>query len=218
MKFPRRGPREVYRFYGEDEAPDVDEWFAGPEPEFEAETPTRELATESVPEPGDVPPRARRGAGAGQLRRVAVMTLLGAGVGLVAALALHSLRAPVGGERRGEGGVASLPAHSLSASAAPAPAEAPAQRTTPVVPRVWHAVSMASSSVAIHTAAAAHVAAAHATDATAAAHATAAHITAAAHATATAYTPAATPIPVAAPASGDEAPAQAQAPEFSFER
>jgi hypothetical protein len=196
VKLPRRGPREVYRFYGEDEAPDVDEWSAasepapesgGFEPAPEPEAPTRELGTWPAPEPGDAPTPVRGRARAGQWRRVAVMTLLGAGVGLVVALAIHSLCAPAGVERRGEEGAASLPAHSLSASAAPVSPQVPAQRTTPAwaagrsrvkrgrAPRARYAVLVASSSVVVPTAA-------------------------------------------AVSAGADEAPAQAQPSEFSFER
>ncbi len=93
----RRGPREVYRVYGEDEAPDVDVWSG-------AEAPTREFAVPS----DESAPRPKSHARLVQLRRVAVMTLLGVGVGLVAALALHSLRgsAVVDGRRTPQGGPA----------------------------------------------------------------------------------------------------------------
>jgi hypothetical protein len=141
----RRRTREVYRVYGEGEVPDREDWSESEPPtrmydedhlpsvEYsESELPTRELG-EPAPEPSEehrhepVPARpcARRRA----LRRVAVMTLLGAGVGVVAALALHSLSASTGRERRGEGGAASLPPHALPVPIAGAPARAPAQGT-----------------------------------------------------------------------------------------
>jgi hypothetical protein len=88
----RRGPREVYRVYGEHDAPAVDEWSG--------EAPTREFAVPS----DEARPTRRPHARLGQLRRVAVMTLLGVGVGLVAALALHSLRGSAGIDGRRAGG------------------------------------------------------------------------------------------------------------------
>jgi hypothetical protein len=151
----RRGPREVYRVYGEDDAPDVDEWSGDDAPtqelavECPQPAPTREFDVESRPaevptrpddpEPAAPPsdePRYKRQPQArlGQLRRVAVMTLLGVGVGLVAALALHSLRAPAGGDgrragRAGPEGAASWPSASPSVPVAVVPASAHQPRT-----------------------------------------------------------------------------------------
>jgi hypothetical protein len=156
----RRGPREVYRVYSEDEAPDVDEWSQ--------EMPTRDLAVEHpslatsmyelgmdsrhpeeptrAPNPEPTPrssdgerfPR-RPHARLAQLRRVAVMTLLGVGVGLVAALAIHSLRgsAVVDGRRAGmagPAGAASLPPTSSPEPVAVTPAWARKPRAQGVSP------------------------------------------------------------------------------------
>jgi hypothetical protein len=110
MRFGR-GPREVYRVYGEDDMPSVDEWSGvqAPTRELDVErpppdAPTHGIETEPAAPPSDEPRYTRQPhARLGQARRVAVMTLLGLGVGLVAALALHSLRAPAGGDGRRAG-------------------------------------------------------------------------------------------------------------------
>ncbi len=161
-----RGPREVYRVYGEDEAPDVDEWSGeatrelavecpppeGPTREFDMDSrqpdaPTRELDPEATPRTSNEPHHTRRPyARLDQLRRVAVMALLGIGVGLVAALALHSLRGPAGinggragwagsGRSRSFGqGAASLSSSSPSVSVAAVPASAHKPRTVRAFP------------------------------------------------------------------------------------
>jgi hypothetical protein len=136
-----RGPREVYRVYGEDEAPDVDEWSE--------EAPTRELVVErswpdaptcetetEIPAPPSEEQRfpGRPHARLARARRVAVMTLLGVGVGLVAALAIHGLRGPAGVDGRragmaGPAGAAPLPPTSPPASVATAPTGAHTPRT-----------------------------------------------------------------------------------------
>ncbi|MFI5009969.1 MAG: hypothetical protein ACHQDY_06815 [Solirubrobacterales bacterium] len=117
--------RELYHVYGEHEVPAHDDWS-------QSEQPTRELS-ELDPKPREEPrpERApvRSGARAHTLRRVATMTLLGAGVGVVAALAQHSLSGSTGGKRRGGGGAAPFPTHAPAVPVAAAPPRAPAQRT-----------------------------------------------------------------------------------------
>jgi hypothetical protein len=114
MRFPQRRIREVYRVYGEGEVPDSEEWS-------QPEAPTRGGGADE--------PSTRR------LHRVVVMTLLGAGVGVVAAFALHSVGGFGGGRgggtgRAGPGGVA------LSAKPAPRGALARVQAAAPAQPTI----------------------------------------------------------------------------------
>ena len=126
MTLGREGISELYHVYGEHEVPAHDDWSG-------SEQPTRELSEPAPKPPGERRPAAANassGARARTLRRVAAMALLGAGVGVVATLALHSLRSATGGEgrgagRAGPGGAASLPPHAPLASIAPAPAGTP---------------------------------------------------------------------------------------------
>jgi hypothetical protein len=136
MKLARRRIREVYHVYREGEVPDHDEWS-------ESEQPTRELG-ELDPKPREEPrperAPARSGARAHTLQRVATVTLLGAGVGVVAALALHSLSGSTGGKRRGPGragpgGAAPSPTYAPPVPVAAAPPRAPAQRTISALSR-----------------------------------------------------------------------------------
>jgi hypothetical protein len=218
----RRGPREVYRVYGEDEAPDVDEWSGAQAPTRELaiehpqaemstpgldaerrwpEAPARETGSEPSPRPSDEPRFTRLPARLGQARRVAVMTLLGVGVGLVAALAIHSLRgsAVVDGRRAGQAGqgAALWPSTSPSVPIAVVPARAHPPRTVRASP--------------VHVAAV-HPPHGHSKE----------HKSAARHAASAVYT-AAYPAVYTAAATPSEGTAEVQAPaeaasEFTFER
>jgi hypothetical protein len=130
MRLVGRRIREVHHVYGEDEVPDHDEWS-------QSEQPTRELgereAEQGAQTSAGVAP-ARPHTRTRTLHRVLVMTLLGAVVGVVAALGLHSVSGFTGGKRggagrAGPGGVALLPTSAPSAAVASVPAGAPAQPT-----------------------------------------------------------------------------------------
>ncbi len=108
MRLAQRRVREVYRVYGEGEVPDHEEWSQSTREHGEGEQPTRTL------------------------HRVVVMTLLGAGVGLVAALALHSVGGFMAGKGGGAGragprGVALLAKSAPRGAVASVPPSAPAQ-------------------------------------------------------------------------------------------
>ena len=128
--------REVYRVYREDEMPARTSGRS-------AEQPTRELS-ESESKPGEERQCVPSGRRASRCSPGSVMALLGAGVGVVAALALHSLSASMAG-KEGRGGVAAggsprcRPARRSrrwprprTATVASVPAsQAPAQRRSP---------------------------------------------------------------------------------------
>ncbi len=147
MRLPQRRIREVYRVYREGEVPEHEEWS-------QPEQPTRV--------------ESGRGQRTRTLHRVLVMTLLGAGVGVVAALALHSMSGfmagkeggarlgpgpggiPIGAGPRGvaslanpapRGPVASVPATTPAQPTISAPRRLPAVRREAVAHRLGHGVA-----------------------------------------------------------------------------